>query len=459
MINQLDVRIANSNNINGTVLDSVVFGNFICLVGNFDTVNGFKTNSIALVDSTTGKLDSSSALAQAVANLFPTGSLISRVLYTTSSGHPCFIFIVNSQGNISNRCFVFFTDILTGYNLINSNPVPFSSPSTVQMNTSTYTNMKIDTLTGVLIVIGSFYVSPFNGNGCAAINISAMFTGGPNTSVLGVIGGPPVSSAAKNFTDLAIDTLNSTLYLLSPYPSTLNVYTITNSASPLTFSYSSLTQSQGAIVNYNPPYISGGPGFMTVANGQIFIALAPGALYVLSMNTTTKVWNNDAIYVFRNQAFGNTYPVGMSSSNNKLYIWGSFTNALYPQPSGTFTQRVLDTNKRQALAVFDVSGSIPAILGADVALSKGVPWLTFGPSPVYAPYEQSAFVGHVFIGQDAAYIFPQIYSNVYAVTSDHKTATSTFSINFKNGIAFSSMPVKVGLDGNDAQLFEANLRY
>jgi hypothetical protein len=465
MINQLDIRVSSTNAF-GAVYDTASMNGYVCLVGNFDRVNDFSTNSIAIINETTGNLDRTSNLAIALATLFTTGTILKRVLYTTSSGHPCLIFLTaNPSTTAPNRCYVFFTDTLTGYDLLSSTPLTWSSPPTVQMNYSFYGNMKIDTSTNVLVVIGCFYISPFNGNGCAFIDIDSIFGGITNSSVLGVLGPAPANMNTSNYKDLEIDSTSSSLYLYTypvtaAIPKTINVYTITNSSTPFTFHYSTNPVINGTSTSSLP--LAGtqyGRGFMTVGSGKLYVGLSSGPMNIAIMNTSTHGWNSNNIYVLRNQAFGNTYPYGMQAVGAKLYIWGSFTNAFYPQPVGSYTQRVLDTNKRQGLAVFDITNITPSIIGEDLAISKGVTWLTYTPPPTYVPYEQSAFVFATYIGNDAIYLFPAISFSVYAVTSDHKTPTVIYATNYKNGIDYPVTPIKATLNGHDAQTLEANLLF
>ena len=463
MIKNILLTTPNGPNYTGYVYDSVAFGDYVCLVGYFNKANSFNTNSIALVNSTTGNLDTTSPLAVALSTLFPLSTQIKSVLYTESNGHPCLIFIVGTSSN--NRCYVFFINELFGNELIISTPKTFTNPIDNTMNTSFYYGMAISEAQNLLFVIGSFYVSSFTGNGCAIIDIDSIWASAPNGAILNIIG----TNSATNtppWGALAVDDSTSKLYLHNRATANIDVYSITNSPTPTTYVTSIPIQLNGSNVapGYPSAGYSTGKGYMWVSNSKLFFGLMPNPLYILIYDLNLNQWQTNYIHILRNQAFGITYTKGSRVYNGKLYIWGGTTNAWYPQKISTIgnpiTLKDYKTNARQGLIVFDITGTYPALIGEDLALSKGKPWLTYYPPISYNPYEQSSFPIHAHIDDSGVYVFNQKSPYAYSVTPNHLTAVSTRVVDYKNGIQYDANPVRVSLDGIDAtNSFEANLLY
>jgi len=459
MINSLNIK-SSSNTSNGIVCSSASWSGYTCIVGNFIEINGFITNGIAIINTSTGDVDSTSELALTLASLFPVGSTIAKVIYETSDGHPCLIFLNYAFSN--SRCFVFFLETLTGYDVLVSGPLAFSSPITAAMNTSRYIDMKVCDSQRALIVIGSFYIS--GGNGCVALDIDSLFDNLPanglvGSSVYSSIGGAQASSAIFNYLGLAIDDSNSKLYLFNNKTKKIDIYTISPSAlsyvSSLSVQADSLVINSGLYLNY--PNMG---GMMEHGNDKLFIVsnYNPTSARILIYNTSTLTWQSNYIKVVRNQFLGYTSPYGIEIRNGKLYIWGSFTNAFYPQtPSFSIsTIKSYAINKRQGLAVFDISSSVLEILGEDLALSTGVVYLRY-QSAVFAPFEISSTITHAAINDSDIHLFINQSDAAYSVASSGTVATNIQRSIWKNGIQYNHNPIKTTLDGKDAQTFEANL--
>ncbi len=471
MINSLEIVLGVPTAPDGNVLGSTSFPGYICIVGSFISINGFATKNIALINSDTGRIDSTSELALALRNLFPTA--VSKVIYETSNGHPCLIFL--GTPSTGNRCYVFFLETLSGYELLYSIPIQINDSAPAEnQNTATYRDMKVCSSQRALIVYGSFFIN--NHNGCLAINLDTMFDnfGSANSSVYASFGGTTAfNDALTRFGGIAIDENNSVLYIFNNQTFSVENYSISTSA--LTFISTFQVQKEGVPVSVQIALGSGGAGMITWSNDKLYIAASynPG-IRVFIYDTVSKTWSFDHIMMFKNQPSSVPGPgiqvTGITVNNNRLYISGFFTNAFYPQASSAAlsylgavgSQKYNSFNRRNGLVVFDVS-STPTILGEDLALTVGMISQQDLPPPpiVWVVYEQTATITHIFIDNSGCYLFRARALHPYGVTGlpgSSNIPTLKKAI-WKKGIEYDINPIKITSDGYDATLFESNLLY
>ena len=440
MIKQLTSVFASTppNPLPGNIIDSVAFGNYICLIGQFTQVNGFPTYNVALINSTTGLLDTTSALAIALSTFLPAvyyNNGTFRVLADTSNGHPCLIFATTSG------VFVFYTDTLVGFNLI----------STV------ITDMQIGTNNRSLVLLLPNGSPVGIYSGCVVFNLDAMAPYGTGLSA-----GYLTSSPTKVFTGLAVDDTDGVVFLsIDGTTPTIEAYSIL----AFTFSYISNTPRPHATTG---EYVRGKLS-MAFSGGQLYVGASSGNMYWPIYNCTISysagptigyVWGNGNIVMTKNQAFGNIYPRGIKIYKNKLYVWGGFTNAFYPAvlPSYASYTYYLSVHARQGVAVFDISSGTPNLIGEDISLSYGVVYLTYVPPISYNAYEQSATVACVHIDDSGAYVFSPSMAHAYSTDQTHQVGLNIQNIIFRNGIQINAMPLKLDTVGHDTtQLFDANM--
>ena len=476
MIKSLDILGYESGSA-GVVNDSAAWSEYMCVVGLFSSISGFASPNIALVNTTTGEIDSTSDLALALKSLgkneFSEG--FRRVIYETSDGHPCLIFLSNRW--MSNRCYVFFLETLTGQDLLLSTPVAFSSPFLEEYNLSLYKDIKVCSSQRALIVYGSFYIgnpsiSLDPHNGCLAVALDDIWSnlGTANSAVYANFGqAPVVYDFYTQYGGIAIDDANSVLYIYNHVTRSVESYAISTTA--LTFMESVAAELGGAPTsNRVSTSMSTTAGMMEFYDDKLYIGLyTNNTIPIIVYNTASEVWDTDYFEMYRGQAFGHTFPSGMRAVDGKLYIWGGFTQVYYPEIQSASlsylglagSHKTLAFNKRSGLAVFDIS-STPSIIGEDLQLSLGKPSLSYYPPPYFNPYEQTAACTHMTIDSGNVYMFMNIRELAYGVTGLVSNPVGTVAYKravWKRGVEYNANPIKITLDGRDTQLFEPNMLY
>lgn len=475
MINSIDTNSILSNNplqADGYILDSVSFPGYVCVVGKFVSANGFNTSNIALINSTTGLIDSTSSLAIALSSI--TSNSIKKVIYETSNGHPCLIFLETSTGTSSNKCYAFFLEILQHYILLSSTYKGLSCPPDVTENFNSYFDMKVCQSQRVLIVCGSFYIH--GSNGCLAINLDTIFDnfGISNASVCASFGTGAIWNGKLYFqcsinmpwsySGLAIDDANSKLYIYSHVTSSIEIYQIAPTSLTYLSNFSILNDGLPTYINLNPTHNSWMLGqLMEFSNNKLFICVGYTQPYspigqeaaILAYDTLSSTWIANYPVIFRNE-YGVASIYGMKVLDNKLYVFGQFTNSYYSSQMVGFSNSFY-TNKRSGCIVFDISTSAFVILGEDLELSSGIV-LIGGPSGLgLSPY--SGVVTNILIDGDTVHLFRLRialgYTNSIIITGPIPMK----KVLFKNGIQYDKNPIEITSDGYYPNTLDANLLY